>query len=101
MIFYVFSEFHLELKHYLRNQLSNRPLESLSSSQICPWFAQKTLERMRGMQLGPWAKEGSGSGKILARVSPERVGDGSRANPRPICGRRLGRGGSGDSMWQQ
>jgi hypothetical protein len=76
MIFYGFPKFQLELKHYLRNQLSNMPLEILLGSQICPWFAQKTLERMRGMQLGPWAMEDGGASQIPARGSLESAVEG-------------------------
>jgi hypothetical protein len=34
-----------------------RTLQRTETSQLCPWFTENTLERLGGLQLGPWAWE--------------------------------------------
>jgi hypothetical protein len=50
--------------HYCTFSFTVRPLELFYPSQICPWSAEKTLERNDGTQLGPWAMAGGGSPEI-------------------------------------
>jgi hypothetical protein len=48
----------------VKNLIANRPLERFESSQIYPWFAQKTLERAQDMQCGPWGLGAARLGEI-------------------------------------
>jgi hypothetical protein len=41
-------------------------LDLFKSSQVCPWFTENSLERIRSLQLGPRALGGGGSGRIPA-----------------------------------
>jgi hypothetical protein len=98
-IFYGFYNIKPKVKHYLRTQLSPRSLELSNTSQICPWFAQNSLDKNLSTQLGsqPWPvavrpKSGQ-SGGVLGQ---EKDGEGARAHLGLDCDRSWGCGGAGE-----
>jgi hypothetical protein len=80
-IFYKFlciSQVSVTLLILFKISFTPRSLGTFDSLQMCPWFAQKTLEILSGLQCGPWGMAGGGFGQIPVRSAPGRVGDGWR-----------------------
>jgi hypothetical protein len=71
--------------YYFRLAFTGRPLKSLRSLQIYPYFTAEPLERLKSLQLGPWGVDRRRPCRIPARWRPGLVGRGwgrPRGSPR-------------------
>jgi hypothetical protein len=60
----------------LKFQFCGQTPEMIRSLQIYPYFAAEPLERLEGLQLGPWGVGRRQSGEIPARVRRSPTGEG-------------------------
>jgi hypothetical protein len=98
IIFYEFSKNQQKLSLF-KIHFTSRPLERFWNSHIYPRFAEKTLERPRALQCGPWGgwqRERLDSIELAAVLGRRSGGEGPHAREGLICGQNWGANAGGE-----